>query len=67
MVLAESLVLTEVALDGVAGVLAPHALQIGGTDWAIREEHSVKLVIVSLYTIEINIPSYKSESSLISL
>ena len=43
-----SLVLTEVAFDGVAGVFAPHALQISGTDGTIREEYSVKLIIVVL-------------------
>ena len=45
-----SCVLTEVSLEWVASILAPHLLEVGGADWAIRKEHGIQLGVVSLYT-----------------
>lgn len=37
----------------VAGVLAPHTLQVDCTDWAIVGEHSIKLIVVVLHDLSI--------------
>ena len=41
-------ILTPIGFVWVAGVLAPHALQVDSADWAVISEHSIKLIIVVL-------------------
>ena len=41
--------LTEIDLISVAGILAPHRLEIHGTDWAISCKNGVQTSVIVLY------------------
>jgi len=38
--------LTEITFGRVAGILTPHALEVGSANWAVRCENTIQLLVV---------------------